>query len=207
MTKRFISSSSTPVDVYFSADVETDGPIPGPFSMLSFAIVFAGRFDGQRFERPSDLGQYFYRELRPISESFEPEALRVNGLNRARLQTEGADPTRAMLDAGDWIRSVAGNGCPVLVAFPLSFDWTWLYWYFVRFSPTGSPFSHSRCFDIKTAFALKAHVPIASAGKSHVWPMLRSSLPHTHHAIDDAREQAEIFANLFEWKGPDARID
>src|SRR5512133_818869 len=34
-------------DVYFSADVETDGPIPGPYSMLSFALVPAGVFDGQ----------------------------------------------------------------------------------------------------------------------------------------------------------------
>jgi hypothetical protein len=32
------------IDAYFSADVETDGPIPGPFSMLSFAIVYAGSF-------------------------------------------------------------------------------------------------------------------------------------------------------------------
>lgn len=31
------------MDLYFSADVETDGPIPGPYSMLSFGIVFAGR--------------------------------------------------------------------------------------------------------------------------------------------------------------------
>jgi hypothetical protein len=29
-------------DVYFSADVETDGPIPGPYSILSVAIVYAG---------------------------------------------------------------------------------------------------------------------------------------------------------------------
>ena len=38
-------------DAYFSADVETDGPIPGPFSMLSFAIAYAGSFDGRLFER------------------------------------------------------------------------------------------------------------------------------------------------------------
>jgi len=44
----------------------------------------------------------------------------------------------------------------VLVAYPLSFDWTWLYWYFVSFSADGSPFNHSGCFDIKTAFAVKA---------------------------------------------------
>lgn len=40
-----------PGDVYFSADVETDGPIPGPFSMLSFALVPAGTFDGEIFRR------------------------------------------------------------------------------------------------------------------------------------------------------------
>ena len=39
-------------DVYFSADIETDGSIPGPFSMLSFALVYAGQFDGEAFERP-----------------------------------------------------------------------------------------------------------------------------------------------------------
>ncbi|MGE3671704.1 MAG: hypothetical protein AB7K71_18685 [Polyangiaceae bacterium] len=39
-------------DVYFSADVETDGPIPGPYSMLSFALVYAGSVDGRRFQRP-----------------------------------------------------------------------------------------------------------------------------------------------------------
>jgi hypothetical protein len=40
-------------DIYFSADVETDGPIPGEYSMLSFALVYAGQFDGVRFEAPS----------------------------------------------------------------------------------------------------------------------------------------------------------
>jgi hypothetical protein len=44
-------------DVYFSADVETDGPIPGPYSMLSFALVYAGRFDGERFKQPKRFEQ------------------------------------------------------------------------------------------------------------------------------------------------------
>jgi hypothetical protein len=69
------------VDAYFSADVETDGPIPGPFSMLSFAIVYAGSFDGQRFERPKNYERFFYQELKPISNQFQGEALKVNGLD------------------------------------------------------------------------------------------------------------------------------
>ena len=69
-----------PFDVYFSADVETDGPIPGPFSMLSFALVYAGRFDGVHFTRPDAFDRTFYRELKPISTNFEPEALQLTGL-------------------------------------------------------------------------------------------------------------------------------
>ncbi len=194
------------VDVYFSADVETDGPIPGPFSVLSLALVYAGCFDGNRFYRPKAYDQTFYREMKPISSLFDPEALRVNGLDRERLTREGASPEVVMTDAAKWIRGVAGDDVPVMVAYPLSFDWMFLYWYFVRFSREGSPFGHSRCFDIKTAFALKASVPMAQAGLSQVFPPLRPSRSHTHNALDDAIEQAEIFANVFEWSGVYGRV-
>lgn len=197
------AKSERTVDVYFSADVETDGPIPGPFSMLSLALVYAGRFDGQRFVRPRDYrNNTFYRELKPISEQFQAEALRVNGLDRDRLVAEGGQPEIVMSDAAKWIKQVAETGSPVLVAYPLSFDWTWLYWYFIRFSSEGSPFNHSRCFDIKTAFAVKASVPVSEAGRSKLLAYFRTQPSHTHQALDDALEQAEIFGNLFEWEGP-----
>ena len=192
------------VDVYFSADVETDGPIPGPYSMLALALVKAGTFDGHRFDPAPSSSDAFYAELRPISERFEHEALLVNGLDRDRLRREGRDPADAMTEAAEWVRKNSVDGSPVIVAYPLSFDWLWLYWYFVRFSLTGSPFSHSRCFDVKTAFAVKAHRPIVRASREE----LRRALggirsPHTHRAVDDAREQAEIFARLFSWNGRD----
>ena len=153
-------------DLYFSADVETDGPIPGPYSILSFAIVYAGSFDGRKFVRPRDYDRVFYRELRPISDSFQQEALDVNGLDRDRLCAEGLAPDIAMAEAFNWITANANGAKPVLVAYPLSFDWTWLYWYFMKFCSTGSPFDYSRCFDIKTAHAVKAGIPISRAGRS-----------------------------------------
>jgi hypothetical protein len=194
-------SQEIAVDAYFSADVETDGPIPGPFSILSFALVYAGSFDGERFQRARDYACVFYKELRPISDSFEPEALQVNGLDRTRLCLEGESPETVMTEATHWVRKVAGPRQPVLVAYPLSFDWTWLYWYFIRFSKVGSPFDYSRCFDIKTAVAVKSGIPISEAGRSRLRPSLRSAHGHTHHAVDDAIEQAEIFAKVFEWEG------
>jgi hypothetical protein len=187
-------------DVYFSADVETDGPIPGPFSMLSFALVFAGRFDGRKFERPKTFDQSFSIELKPISNQYQSEALLVNRLDRERLCREGQDPEKAMTEAARWVRGLSGVDRPVVVAYPLSFDWTWLYWYFVRFSADGSPFNHSGCFDIKTAYAVKANVPIAFAGRRQLETTLRPAVRHTHDALEDAKEQAEIFANLFEWQ-------
>lgn len=193
------------IDVYFSADVETDGPIPGPYSMLSFGLVYAGAFDGKCFDRPQQYSETFYRELKPISPNFQEEALRVNGLDRDRLCVEGKSPESAMTEASHWIRRVAGEGRPVLVAYPLSFDWAWLYWYFIRFSAEGSPFNHSQCFDIKTAFAIKASVPIVEAGRSKLLDSLRPQRTHSHHALDDAMEQAEVFANVFEWEGRTGR--
>lgn len=198
-------SANSRSDAYFSADIETDGPIPGPFSMLSFALVYAGTFDGTRYVQPRSYECTVYKELKPISQEFEIEALQVNGLDRARLEREGLDPADAMTSAATWVREVAGERRPVLVAYPLSFDWTWLYWYFVRYSEVGSPFNHSSCFDIKTAFAVKSHLPIAQAGKSELAMDLRSSRTHTHNALDDAIEQAEIFAKLFQWEGVHGR--
>ncbi len=189
------------MDAYFSADVETDGPIPGPYSMLSFALVYAGSYDGNEFVRPADFNRCMYRELRPISDKYEHEALRVNQLDRDRLRREGGDPAAVMTEAYRWVSQISGHLKPVLVAYPLSFDWTWLYWYFVQFSALGSPFGYSRCFDIKTAFAVKAGLPISDAGRSRLDNRLKPRRHHTHHALDDAIEQAEIFANISQWSG------
>jgi hypothetical protein len=90
--------------------------------MLSFGLVYAGRFDGEQFLRPRDYSTSFYREIRPISPDFQAEALRVNGPDRHRLTVEGLDPREAMTKASEWIRGIAGDTRPVLVAYPLSFD-------------------------------------------------------------------------------------
>jgi hypothetical protein len=99
-------------DAYFSADVETDGPFPGPFSILSFALVYAGYFDGVTFQRPSSYAQSFYKELRPISNNFQEEALRVNGLDRARLCLEGEAPETAMSEVGAWVKKLRATQNP-----------------------------------------------------------------------------------------------
>ena len=186
-------------DAYFSVDVETDGPIPGPFSMLSIGIAYCGRFDGAALELTPRPTQTLYLELKPISEQFEYEALQVNGLDRSRLVREGVDPIIAMEHIAKWIDTVSGDNRPIFVAYPAAFDWMWVHWYFCRFAKHGSPFGHSGCFDLKTAVAVKGRAPILRSSKSQLPPALRSDMPHTHNALEDAMEQANIFFKLMVW--------
>ena len=189
------SAGARAADIYFSVDVETDGPIPGPYSMLSFAMVAAGRMDGSSYTPPASDEDPFYIELKPISDRFEEAALAVNGFDRDRLAREGTDPAEAMRMAADWLRARCAGGEPVLVAYPLGFDWSWVHWYFVRFLGT-SPFKHSRAFDLKTAVAVSEGISISRAGRSRLPTSLSSDHAHTHHAADDAIAQAEIFSKL-----------
>ena len=193
-------------EVYFSVDVEADGPIPGPYSMLSVGVCVAGSFaagPGGGFTPADPTERTFYRELRPISDSYVPEALAVSGLDRDALCREGADPAAAMTELTDWVTAAAGAGKPIMTAYPAPFDWLFLYWYLIRF--TGhSVFGHSGCFDVKTAYAVKAGVPIGRVGKGAMPRHLHSTRPHTHHALDDAIEQADLFANVLRWSGPTA---
>jgi hypothetical protein len=60
---------------YIMVDVESDGPIPGDFSIVCFGAVIVD----------PDLDKSFYGKLKPISDKWIPEALQISGF--AREQT------------------------------------------------------------------------------------------------------------------------
>jgi hypothetical protein len=190
--------------LYISVDVEADGPIPGPYSMLSLGAAVAGRQDADRFTAADAGERTFYRELRPISDEFVPEALAVSGLDREQLIEKGSEPAVALADFGAWVREVSTGAQPVMCGYPASYDWTFLYWYLIRFVGE-SPFGHSGCLDMKTLYATKAGLPLRAVAKRTMPPELLSRRRHTHHALDDAIEQAELLANLMAWNGTTQR--
>jgi hypothetical protein len=187
--------------LYISVDIEADGPIPCPYSMLSLGAAVAGVQDAEGFTAADPEKDTFYRELRPISEEFVPEALAVSGLDRERLRKEGLDPALALAQFTRWVREVGGDAQPVMCGYPASYDWTFLYWYLIRFT-AASPFGHSGCMDMKTLYATKAGLPLRAVAKGTMPRELLSRRRHTHQALDDAVEQAELFANLMAWPGP-----
>jgi hypothetical protein len=189
--------------LYISVDIEADGPIPGPYSLLSLGAAVAGVQDADGFTAADPEQHTFYRELRPVSDDFVPEALAVSGLDRERLLSEGAEPAVALAEFTDWVREVSteAGAQPVMCGYPASYDWTFLYWYLIRFTGA-SPFGHSGCLDMKTLYATKAGLPLRAVAKGTMPRELLSRRRHTHHALDDAVEQAELFANLMGWPGP-----
>lgn len=186
-------------DMYFSADVEADGPIPGPFSMLSTGLCVAGTFDGETFVRTDLRERTFYSELKPISDEFDPAALAVSGLDRDELLVTGTEALEAMRSLSAWIEEVSAGHKAVMTAYPMAYDAMFLHWYLVRFAGS-SPFGHSGYMDMKSFYAARANVQWSRANKRNMPKRLLSNLPHTHNALDDAVEQGEMFQNLFTWR-------
>lgn len=193
-------------EVLISVDVEADGPIPGRYSMSSFgACVFATATRAQPspvFEAVPVDEVTFYAELKPISDVFDPGAAAVAGLDRSRLITDGEEPSSAMSRFVSWVESARQRfgGTPVFVAWPVPYDWMWVYWYLIEFVGE-SPFGHSRALDAKAFFAGRAGSLLTDVGKRDVVKALEFSATrrHTHHALEDAQEQGELFQQLLPW--------
>jgi hypothetical protein len=205
------------VEFYVSVDGEATGKNPGDYSLSSFGAFIAGarRADGtfERFDR-HDKANLFYAELKPINDNFVPEAIKVGLLEgfdlddptgELRLQwmkDHGRDPQEVMESFAAWVLAAKKrlNARPLFVAYPASFDWMFIYWYFCHFD-VESPFGFSGVRDLKEMYATKANVPFSKASKRHMPShLLKSDTPHTHHALDDAVGQGHLCMNLLEWK-------
>lgn len=193
-------------DLYFSFDVESDGPIPGPFSLVSIGASCVGSFDGTAFTARDPERDTFYAELQPISDQWQPEALAVSGFTREHLVANGELPAVVMLRLREWVLGLSQGFKPVFAAYPLSFDWMFTHWYFVNYAgdtpePSNNPFGFSTAIDMKTMYAVKSSSPIGRSTKRFMPRSLMSKRRHTHNALDDAIEQGDLFQNLMTWDG------
>ncbi|MEV4753669.1 exonuclease [Micromonospora sp. NPDC049559] len=170
-------------ELYVAVDVEADGPIPGPYSMISLGMAVVGRPD-----------LTFYTELKPISDEYVPKALAVSGLDRDRLLREAPHPAAAMGAAARWVNGLRRIGRPVFLAGPAVWDGMFVHWYFVRFhgnSPFGTTGSG---IDLRSYWMGLTGREWASTGKGGIKHELGlTGLPHTHHAGEDAAELAKVF--------------
>ena len=175
-------------DIYNSTDVETDGPIPGPHSMLSFGSA--------AYTADKQLVSTFSANLQTLPgatahpKTAEWWATQPQAWAACRTNLEA--PEAAMQRYVAWIKTLTGK--PVFVAYPAGFDFLFVYWYLMRFVGE-SPFSHS-ALDMKSYAMAVLKTGYRDSTKKNMPRQWFDKMPHTHVALDDAIEQGALFCNM-----------
>ncbi len=171
-------------ETWISVDVETSGPAPSVASLVSIGACLV--------DAPEVGIEILVRPVPGMAWSAEAEA--VHRLSRERLAADGLEPADAMRRLAAWLdASVPQGSTAVLVSVNAPFDWLFVADYCWRYLGR-NPFGIG-AVDLKALY-MGRHLDEVGA-----WAETRSAdirrrypvtLPHTHGALDDAREQAEI---------------
>jgi 3' exoribonuclease, RNase T-like len=175
-------------EIYISTDVETDGPIPGPHSMLSLGAA--------AYTADKTLVATFSVNLETLSGA-QPHPKTAEWWSTqpaawAACRKDPQPPAEAMASFVRWIRSL--TGVPVFVAYPAGFDFMFVQWYLMKFVGE-SPFSHS-ALDIRTFAMAVLKIDYRHSTKKNMPRRWFDDLPHNHIALDDAVEQGALFCNM-----------
>jgi len=175
-------------ELYVSTDIEADGPIPGPHSMLSLASAVFTEDGAVVATYSANLDPLPGASMHPDTATWwasQPEAW-------AACRAETRPAALVMPEYARWVDALPGR--PVFVAYPAGFDFTFVYWYLMRFVGK-SPFSHA-ALDMKSFAAGLSGRRFRDIAKRSLPARWLSSRPHTHVALDDALEQGEMFVKM-----------
>jgi DNA polymerase III epsilon subunit-like protein len=172
-------------EVYISVDVEAAGPVPPTYSLLSIGAV--------PIDKPSST---FYIEIQPINTNFVPAAMQVVGRSLEQFQKTGKPQRDAMTAFSDWIEAMAKGAKPVFVGFNATFDWAFVNFYFHEYLGE-NPFGIGG-IDIKAFYMGLSGCAWEDTKSSKIPSRFKGESVHTHNALDDAIEQAEMFHRMRE---------
>ena len=176
--------STASLEGYVSVDVETAGPTPSQYSLLSIGACLV-----------SDTQRTFYVELQPVNGNFTPEALSVSRLSLEELAERGLPPAEAMARFEAWLAAQIPSGRrPIFVAFNAPFDWMFVNDYFHRFLGR-NPFGHT-ALDLKVYYMGLTGVHWSETTMRYITARYLSKRQLTHHALRDAQDQAELFQKM-----------
>lgn len=181
-------------EVFVSTDVEADGPIPGMYSMLSFASA--------AYLPDKTLIDTFSANLETLPYAIaHPKTMkwwRTQPDAWAACRTGLEEPKKAMKRYQRWIKHLPGR--PIFVAYPASFDFLFVNWYLIRFTGR-SPFKGA-VIDIRSYAMAMLKTYYGDTMKDALPPeWFDADLPHTHIALDDAKEHGATFCNMLAANG------
>jgi hypothetical protein len=184
-------------EMYFSIDVETDGPVPGLYSMLSIGITAL---------HPETLVEVdsFYATLTPLPGAGEhPDTMqwwKEFPERYAEAIADPKDPLAVMTALESWVAATVDRFAldgvapkPLLVAYPIAFDFGFYIYYAHRFAG-GARFGFTGLDMASWAMGKRGGAYDDQVKKKWpdewVTPEDRNAL---HNALLDARQQADIF--------------
>lgn len=176
-------------EIYVSTDIEADGPIPGPNSMLSFASAAYLADKTLIATYSANLTTLPLAQAHPSTQAWWQQFPEAWDACRAQVRP----PEQVMPEYLAWLQSLDGR--PVFVGWPASWDFMWIYWYLVRF--TGERPFRENAVDIRSYAMGMRKSDFRGTTRSYLpqrW--YDQDLPHTHVALDDAREQGALFCNM-----------
>jgi hypothetical protein len=188
-----VSKGNRMTEIYVSTDVEADGPIPGPNSMLSFG---SAAYTADK----NLLGTFTANLLTLPHAAADPKTMEWWKTQRdawEECRRDPQDPALVMPQYVHWLKSLPG--VPVFVAYPAAYDFMFVYWYLIRFAGE-SPFSFS-ALDIKSYAMAVLGIEYRQATKKSMPKSWLDPLPHTHRALDDAIGQGALFCNMLAARG------
>jgi hypothetical protein len=186
-------------EYYLSVDIESDGPIPGPNSMLSIgAAIFRGLGSREPVATFSaNLEQLPGAEMDPRTKT-EFWDKNPSAWKACRENTRG--PEDVMEEFVSWVEKTCETSRPACVGYPVTFDFLFVYWYCIKFAGR-SPFGFQG-LDMKTLAMAKLGVPFHRVAKRKMPKAWSEGCDrHSHVAVEDAIEQGVMFVNMMNDKG------
>ena len=176
-------------EIYISTDIESDGPIPGPNSMLSLGAA-AYQPDGKI------LGTFSINfETLPGAKG-DPDTMKwwsERPKEWAKCREFLKPPKEAMTSYVEWVGQIPGR--PVFVGYPATYDFAFVHWYLIKFIGS-SVFSFS-ALDMKSFAMAILGTNFRGTTKKSMPKEWFTGLPkHTHIAVDDAIEQGALFIRM-----------
>lgn len=185
-------------EIYFSVDIEADGPCPGIFSMLSFGVVAYDDKGNELATLEYNLDKLVDHEGKELPADPATEIFwRDNEEAYKATRVDTVSPQYAMISLDEWVSAVCStyNGKAVFVAYPAGFDFTFIYWYLIKF--VGKSCFGFSSLDMKSYAMAKLNTSFGETTKRN-FPKSWKNKKHRHNhiAIDDAREQGEQFFHM-----------
>lgn len=156
---------------FYVVDVESDGPIPGKYSMVCFGAV----------KVDDALDKTFYGRTAPISDIWQDGALAISGFTREE-HMGFSDPLDTLKQFEEFVRLTNKGDKATMISDNISYDWMFMAWYLHTFLGRNIfGYSGRRMGDMYCGMQKDAYTK---------WKHLRKT-NHDHNPVNDAIGNAE----------------